>query len=294
MAMRSETFDFTGHILEVRPEGPPYRRLVLPIRLDNPSDHDVAILSTWTEVKFNPPDTVAVTGVLFEQQHARLHPAVVPSGGKMLGAFHIPMNVPVLDSIERARTDQVTLQLRSRFLVARVVKQDETAVLEAPREAGVWTVKDEQLGVVISRSDWIRYLSTWRWSEIELFELPFDGHRESPRFRRAFELLRDAEGRLRNGDFPGVLQSCRLVLESLAKDTSPDGTVADGFQAILAQSVQGDEMRSRLNDLIFRLSHVTHLARHEERPHEDVGRSDAVLCLRCTLAVVQRLLDPAS
>lgn len=265
---------------------------MLSVRLESPWDRDVALLSGWTEATFNPPGSAAASGFLFQQQHSRVDPGVIKSRDHLLGEFHIPVSVPVLDAVERVRTEQVALQLRCRFLIAPVVKVDEELVLGMPRETGVRTIKNDSLGIVISKSDWIRYLSAWRWADIELFELPFDRLRESPRFRRPFELLRNAEGRLRNGDHPGVLQSCRLVLESLAKDAKPEGDLAEGFQAVLEQSVRGQEVRLRLNELILGLSNLTHLARHEERPHEDITRPDAVFCLRCTLAVLARVIEP--
>lgn len=290
--MNINPFDFTAHVVSLMAEGPPHRRLVLSVKLENPWEEAVALLSGWTDVRFDPLGLVVASGYLFKQLHARVAPAVVRRGEPMLGEFQIPMSVSAIDAIERTRSDGVTFQVMVRFLIAPVQESGENSLMRGPREAGIRTVNNDTLGVVVPKSDWIRYLSVWRWSEIELFELPFDRMRESPRFRRAFELLRTADENLRSGDYGGVLVNCRLAIESLAKDSAPQSDVKEGFRLALEQSVRGTEMRSRMNEVIVGLSEVTHLARHEKRPHEDLVRADAVFCLRCTLAVVARLIEP--
>jgi len=280
------------YILQIAPEGPPCRRLKVRVRIDNPSDLICVLMSSWTEASFNPGG-VAAEGVLFEQQHAQAHEAVLPAKGNLNGEFSIPVSPTLLERVEKARGNNVAFGLRSRFLFAPVHQDGNRQVVGAPWETVLCPPEGQTLGREIQQSEWVGYLKVWQWREIELFEIPFDSGLESPQFQRAYALVRVAEGRLRNGDFSGVLQNCRQALEGLAKDAGAEGALDVGFEKLLADHILGEEKRRRTDALLRALNKLGHLARHEERPHEDIYRKDAVFVLRITLSAIQYLTSPA-
>jgi len=199
----------------------------------------------------------------------------------------------MLATIERHRKDDVVVKLQARILLAPIVPsairaRRDSAMLGSPWEAGIAGSSGTGVEVRIAKSEWVNYLRTWKWSEIELFELVMHPVHEVPEFRRAFDLLRSAEERLRNGDYQGVFQNCRQVLESLAIDAAPDERLGEAYKAILHR-IAGEKKRERLHALLLALNKLGHLGRHENRPHEDLTRPDAVFMLRTTLSVVQYL-----
>ncbi len=288
----SRPLKLAARIVSIRTEGPPARRLKVRVEIANPTNEDYVLLSSWTEASFNPGGAAA-EGALFEQQHAQAYEARLTAAGKMSGEFSIPISPTLIGRVEEARGNDVALGLRSRLLFAPLHQIGDQKVLGVPWETGLDSADGQPLGQPIPQSEWVKYLREWQWREIELFELPFDRHRESPQFQRAYELVRVAEERLRNGDFPGVLQNCRQALEGLAKDAGAGDDLRAGFAKLLTAHVLGEEKQRRTSALLMALNELGHLGRHELRPHEDIFRKDAVFMLRVTLSAIQYLTSPA-
>ena len=223
-----------------RAEGPPARRLIVGCEFENRSDHAATVLSCWTQASFTPGGVVA-EGSLLCPEYPVDREATVRPGESSRGRFVVPITPQAIDAVEQERMDGVNLELRCRLLAVTKDSTEHVDCLSALCEIGLQDVRGLMPAVSISRSEWIQFLRQWRWSEIELFELPFDVHRESPAFQRAFGLLRTAEERLHNGDYAGTFQNCRQALESLAKDTVPEKGIKDGFTQLLETRLQGEE-----------------------------------------------------
>lgn len=211
--------------------------------------------------------------------------------GKRLSVkFSVPVSAELLGVIERDRKESVALNIRCSLSLAPVYDATPGSHhLGVPQQFGVLGDNGSTLGRVIAMSDWIAYLRQWQWHEVELFEMPFDVGRETATFRRAFELLRKAEDRLRLGDYMGTFQNCRQALESLAVDTAPDADIKVGYSRILTTQLGDGERAKRMNAVMLALNDLGHLGRHEQRPLEDLTRQDSIFILRATLSAVQYL-----
>lgn len=282
-----------GRIARLQPGGPPVRHLLAWGEIDAPTEGTWVFLSSWSQAHFGPAGIsveAAAYGGLLENFGPSASDRLWRAGTRASVSFTVPIAPALLDAIERDRTEGVALSIGCRLVLAPVLdRRGTSSTLGVPREFQVLDSNGSPPGRVIALSDWVGYLRQWQWREIELFELPFDVGRESPSFRRAFDLLRTAEERLRNGDFGGTFQNCRQALESLAVDVGPPGDLKAGFSRLLAARLGEGERGKRVGALLMALNDLGHLGRHEQRPHEDLTRADAVFVLRSTLSAVQYL-----
>lgn len=279
----------------VSADGPSRRRLLIDASLQNPSNVTCSLISHWSEITADPGGIVG-EGALLKQLHNNVANAVLPANGRMHLQFIVQMDSATLAEIERLRTSDVTLHLSARLLFAPAMSQSPQgnrfppAILGLPWEVAILSDPGRNaVAHVIPQSEWIKLLSTWQWSELHIFELAFDPRRESPRHVRAFNLIRSAENRLRRNDFPGVLQDGRQALESLARDHRPSGSTKDGYQELLETQLVGARKQDRADAILLAASNYGHLARHENRPHKDITRADAVMYLRMILTLLAYL-----
>jgi hypothetical protein len=289
--------------LETRVVGPPNRRLLADVEITNPSDVDGVILGASVEVRFEPGGTVV--GTSFEQLHAISRRAILASKGRVLGRFVVPVTAETLSEIERYRTDRVGVVVSGRLLVAPVVvsrfkgpdadrgtsglSSEGEPVLGAPFEtiAGDET-GSAMLGLTIAASEWIKHLRTWRWQEVELFQIGLSARMQPSEFARVYDNLRMAEQSFLGQDWDATLSHSRRALESLAK-AAGGGDVKTGYEELSAGKFGGPIMTGHFLALVKGLTDFAHAGRHESLPHEPVTRDDAHLVLRTTLAVVERL-----
>jgi hypothetical protein len=291
---------FRVHRLAI--DGPPSRRLRVHVALDNRSQIPGVLLSSWAEARFEPGG-VAAYGALFQQQHALAHAAILPPSGSMSGEFAIPISPEILDAVERQRSDGVTLMIEGHLIVAPLLQPTRArrgSPAEHPEPIGMpvlglpmTTLAADDYGTAmvthrIARSEWGQFVSGWRWSEVELFEVALSPRSSSVEGMQAYSMLRLAERAFREHDFRGTLTHSRSAMEAFAK-ASGDGDMKRGYAASLAAKVAGEQMRDDLNALLHALSTFAHAGRHARVPDEPVTRDDALLVLRMTLAALERL-----
>jgi hypothetical protein len=224
--------------------------------------------------------------------------------------FVLPISSEILDAVEGARSGDVLLYIEGRLVVAPLLSTVKPSrpregraqaasaggaeparpiLLGAPYETlGGGQYNTHMVGMTIAKSDWIRHLASWRWSEIELFEIALTNRSEHAQYRQVYDYLRQAQQSYREGDFRATLAHAHASLESLAK-TVGNGSVPKGYEQIIAARVKGDTMRTDLGKVIRALNDLSHAGRHARPPEEEVTRADALLVLRMTLGLLERL-----
>lgn len=285
--------DLELQIREISASAPPYRALSLKCNVHNRINKEVTILEAWVTVKTGASKTLA-DGFHFEQHHAPSHRATIQSGGQGPGTILVPLTADSLSSLEKERNGRdLELNIYSHVLIAPIEAIELTTgepiyILGAPRETLFSARGYSPVPHKIPQSEWIKLLSSMKWSEIELFELPMETFRSDPGFQRAVELLREAQNRFFRGDWPGTLQNCRQAFEAAAGDVGQSDNKKDNFQK-LSNRLGGSRKSEKLNTLISSLSGFAHLGRHEDVPKIDITREDALMVLRCTLSIFSLL-----
>jgi len=106
----------------------------------------------------------------------------------------------------------------------------------------------------------------------------------------AIARLREAEGRLRAGDYRGVIAKCRDALESAAKYEAA-GDVSKGFDLLFTRAFKGDATKPPLVEKIVLAlrDHANALGRHEQYPVLPASRSEAEFCYATTVALFSML-----
>jgi hypothetical protein len=202
-----------------------------------------------------------------------------------------PMSGESLRFIEtRQNRDAVPFTVRVRLQAQHVLAEAPQHGLEGwTLSPQVW-LQEIVASTEVPLSEWVRRLGEMGWTEISLFEVPILPLVGDPNLSVALDRLRDAETRLRGGDYKGVLTKCRDAFESAARYEAA-GDTKRGFDALLERAERGDaRKRAPLNAIILALSDFAHqLARHEQYPEIGVSRSEADLCYASTVAIFSLL-----
>jgi hypothetical protein len=142
----------------------------------------------------------------------------------------------------------------------------------------------------VPQSIWIGLLSKMGWSELALFEIPMLPFRDDPNLKTALDRLRDAEARLRGGDYRGVIAKCRDAFESAAKYEAA-GNVAKGFDLLFERAFKADGVKPALVSSIVKAlrDHANELGRHEQYPALPAARSEAEFVYASTVAMFSML-----
>ena len=138
------------------------------------------------------------------------------------------------------------------------------------------------------RSEWLNHLRSWRWTEVEVFEIGLSARSQPVEHSRVYDLLRQAETSFREQDFDATLAHSRRALESMAKSAG-NGDVKAGYEALVSGKIIGPQMSADFNAVVKAVNDFAHAGRHERLPHEPVGRADALVVLHMTFALVERL-----
>jgi hypothetical protein len=172
-------------VLNIRAHHPPTRALEISCDIRNPAPFDISILDAWIGIETDGGLRIA-EGKIFQTMHNRVDPAIIPTRGTGLGAFHIPLPAHVLGCIEEQRAGaDVKLLLSSRVLVSKVLMVNDDKILGVPFETKFTSGSSEPIEHILPQSEWLKILKSLAWSELELLEVPFSKLRPVPPLARA-------------------------------------------------------------------------------------------------------------
>ena len=140
----------------------------------------------------------------------------------------------------------------------------------------------------VPRSGWIEKLRAAKARDILLLEVPLPFPEPSDRWRKVSEELRRAEGRLRDGDYPGCVSACRTVVDELGCEAYGRAGWDKPFLEALSSGRREMSKSERGGAMLAALRHYTHQVHHgrSEGGETDYSQADArhVLTLAASFA----------
>ena len=259
--------------------------------LENGSkDRSYAVLSLQAELRclhrFHLP--IKVCGFF---QDRLLEP-----GDKMHGVrLRVDMPYTVLDFIEEQRNGEAGVEFELT-LSAMVFPQGG-----APRTLDCEIVGNKRglsKTIAIDRDSWCQMLGQLGWDEVAIFELHTHQLKANPSLKVGLSQLQKAVSLMRTSDhWEEVLAATRKAFEAAATATGETDKTKLGFQK-LWEAVFPDQKDAKLVEAVDGLTKASaefqHVARHSKHPFPTIGRKEALLGLRITLALFDYLSNRLS
>ena len=290
----------TVEIKKVDAQGGPERALMFVVELTGqPSQPGLLIgMDAWlmansTELLSSRSLLMALKSSDPQRRSTNSVPCLLGGSAGATAQLLIPVSDGVLRHLE-ARTDRqyvkLSLVVRAQFLDVPPEQQPGANPVSPRVVQGFRFSQDCATPVQVPQSEWVALLHKMGWSELSLFEVPTLPLRDDPNLATAIGRVREAEGRLRGGDYRGVIAKCRDALESAAKYEAA-GDVSKGFDLLFKRAFKGDESKPPLVDKIVHAlrDHANELGRHEQYPALPASRSEAEFCFATTVALFSML-----
>jgi hypothetical protein len=281
---------FVGRKL-VNPEPGPVPGFEIDGELRNDSSSGVVVLSVGFSIKFdNPPVRI---------QSNRL---IDVWAGNTLGAREsqrvavpVDLSLATLAWIERNRKPDGKVVFPLQMSAVVVSLPTDTSPRPQPRRVHVESRSADGThgSFAVSRDDWLTFLRGIGFNDMEVFELPAPlilGTESAQ--GRAIAALNGMQTAIRTQDWDTVFAKARAAMEALATGIAEDGDMKRAFEDVLGRALPGDEhqaKRERVDALARSLGALQHLGRHDRHPFVNVGRADALLAARTTLAFLDYL-----
>jgi hypothetical protein len=267
--------------------GPPLARFQIGATLNNSGDVPIAVLGLWFSVTYK--DGICVQ----DERDCPLARQPCLNVGEAVDLYMpVAMARAVVDAIEAKRDGGVDLQISASALAAPLIpsgSRETRSFLGEPQRIPL-DVRNPVSGdrtLPISRDAWLSALSAFKYSEVQVFELPIIQLGAKLK-AEALTQVSAAEVAFRAGDWDGTLAKCRRAFEGIAKAAGESDDLAAGFKSLwpaLLPDERDKPKRDALNALAHGLKDLLHLGRHESYPFLKVDRTDALLGLRATLAM---------
>jgi hypothetical protein len=220
----------------------------------------------------------------------------VVRGGSTQLDLRLPMDRERIAFVEKYRDGPIVFDLKV-WLRCRVLTKKMPEVYSSPVVPGRSDVaENSSVKWSIDRDQWVSFLKTLGWSEIEIFEIPGGQGIDARELTEAIKELRDAETAFRRRDNPNlVLIHCYAALEAAAKYKGSNNTKL-GFDTIVAEAFPGDSKKGNtMNKLIQQVKDFAQLARHKDHPVPRITWAEARFILSTTLGVFEVLTtNPAN
>ena len=144
----------------------------------------------------------------------------------------------------------------------------------------------------VPRSGWIEKLRAAKARDILLLEVPLPFPEPSDRWTKVTEELRRAEGRLRDGDYPGCVAACRVAVDELGCEAYGRAGWDKPILKALSSGSREMSKSERGGAMLAALRHYTHQAHHgrSEGGETEYSQADArhVLALTASFAAHRR------
>lgn len=276
----------SARVVDTRATGAPNRQLRFSLELQNNTNDDLAFLSSRVGVII---ESVGVAeGDLFRVHTAPARGCRISAGTSQPAEIVVPLTHESLSLIEQQRSGDVEVSFTVTVWIASVISGPEQ-ILAALREHDV-EVRFAGSGRSIPQSRWLKFLKSFGFDETLMLELPnrYFG-RGHPVARQRWE---QAVEHYRLGNWEEVLMTCRLMLEALAWEKTPqDSNRAD--MRLLRDYFDSSEKGNHLDAMTTAFSKFLHLGRHEQGGSEGVRirQPDALLALSTAASLLRYVAE---
>lgn len=303
----------------MRPKKPvlglPFPGFTVPLKLRNESNETQVIQQAFCSLTFDPmsgqPHRTKTAAdnefMVCPETPIRLRYTSLSPEDTCDGEIMVLLDPRAIRAIEnvRPRSGDLGFGLTPRILVAKS-RTFNAAAEESPGRMLSYTATDRaQAATVsviagdeggphirISRDEWLDMLRSWRFSELENFELPVYQLTEEMFVAEAVRALREAQDALRGGRNDAVLDQGKKAFEALATTVGESPDVKAAWVKLWERALphtKDQQKQQPLDEIVGWLTDFQNLGRHLKAPFTPIDPADALLSLRLTLAIFEYL-----